>query len=70
MPEKELRQPGLSLLKKPATKVKLRQLAGVAATAHLNDRALGELLNRNKRGRKQEILREKNTSIIARAQFP
>lgn len=67
MPEKELRQPGLSLLKEPAIKVKLRQLAGLAATAHLDDSALGELLNRNKRGRKAG---KNYTTIIARAQFP
>ena len=75
IPEEKLRQPGLSLLKKPAIVVKLRQLAGLTnhSTFKLQGpgRAVKQKQEREEKEKGETVQRKKNpVSIIAGAQFP
>lgn len=53
MPEEELRQPGLSLLRSQPSRSNRGSSPDLQTTAHLNYSALGELLSGNKRGEKE-----------------
>lgn len=75
MPEKELRQPGLSLLKKPGITVKLRQLAGLANHSTFKlwgpGRAVKQKQEREMEEKGGDRAEEKYPiSIIAGAPFP